>query len=200
MGVRHVASQQMRRRLRFAGVVGLGVAGSVIGLAGVASAAKPLPSLFWTVDPPTLGETHSPNPVSGSTGVSTEISLELATNNDFGSNNAPTGKVTFTDSLGIITGNCKNEAVTPQNLDASYAHCTVTFPTTTTGNDIVTASYGGDPKNGATTGTQTIAFGPPIVTPEVAWPALLPLSAIALGGGALFVSRRRTRKLFRQSS
>ena len=188
------------KRLRFAGVAGLGVAGSVIGLAGVASAAEPLPSLFWTVDPPTLGETHSPNPVSGSTGVSTVKSLELATNNDFGSNNAPTGKVTFTDSLGIITGHCKNEAVTPQNLDASYAHCTVTFPTTTTGNDIVTASYAGDHKNGATTGTQTIAFGPPIVTPEVAWPALLPLSAIALGGGALFVSRRRMRKLTRQSS
>src|SRR5580700_4121396 len=136
MGVRHVASQKMRRCLRFGALAGLGVAGSVIGLAGVASAAQPLPSLFWTVDPPTLGETHSPNPDSGSTGVSTQISLELATNNDFGSNNAPTGKVTFTDSLGIITGHCKNEAVTPQNLDASYAHCTVTFPTTTTGNDI----------------------------------------------------------------
>jgi hypothetical protein len=200
MGVRHVASQKMRRCLRFGVLAGLGVAGSVIGLAGVASAAQPLPSLFWTVDPPTLGETHSPNPVSGSTGVSTQISLELATNNDFGSNNAPTGKVTFTDSLGIITGHCKNEAVTPQNLDASYAHCTVTFPTTTTGNDIVTASYAGDNKNGATTGTETIAFGPPIVTPEVAWPALLPLSTIALGGGALLVSRRRMRKLTRQSS
>jgi hypothetical protein len=199
MGVRHLASQKMRKRLGFAGIAGLGVAGSVIGLAGVASAAQPLPSLFWTVDPPTLGETHSPNPVYRSTGVSTEISLELATNNDFGSNNAPTGKVTFTDSLGIITGHCKNEAVTPQNLDASYAHCTV-FPTTTTGNDIITASYRGDNKNGATTGTQTIAFGPPIVTPEVAWPALLPLSAIALGGGALFVSRRRMRRLTRQSS
>jgi hypothetical protein len=199
MGVRHLATQKMRKRLGFAGIAGLGVAGSVIGLAGVASAAQPLPSLFWTVDPPTHGETHSPNPVSGSTGVSTELSLELATNNDFGSNNAPTGKVTFTDSLGIITGHCKNEAVTPQNLDASYAHCTV-FPTTTTGNDIITASYRGDNKNGATTGTQTIAFGPPIVTPEVAWPALLPLSAIALGGGALFVSRRRMRRLTRQSS
>jgi hypothetical protein len=113
MSVRHVASQTMTRRLRFAGFAGLGVAVSVIGLAGVASAVEPLPSLFWTVDPPTLGETHSPNPVTGSTGVSTEISLELATHNDFGSNNAPTGKVTFTDPLGIITGHRKNEAVTP---------------------------------------------------------------------------------------
>ena len=197
MGVRHVASQRVRKRLRFAGVAGPGVAGLVIGLAGVASAAEPLPTLSWTVDPPTLGETHSPNPVTGSTGVSTQLSLELATNNDFGSNNAPTGTVTFTDSLGIITGHCNNEAVTPQNLDASYAHCTVTFPTTTTDNDIVTASYAGDHKNGATTGTQTISFGPPPVTPEVAWPALLPLSAIALGGGAVFVSRRRMTKLAR---
>jgi hypothetical protein len=195
--VRHVASQRVRKGLRFAGVAGLGLAGLVIGLAGVASAAEPLPTLYWTVDPPTLGETHSPNPVTGSTGVSTQISLELATNNDFGSNNAPTGTVTFTDSLGIITGHCNNEAVTPQNLDASYAHCTVTFPTTTTGNDIVTASYAGDHKNGATTGTQTISFGPPPVLPEVAWPALLPLSAIALGGGAVFVSRRRMTKLAR---
>jgi hypothetical protein len=33
-------------------------------------------------------------------------SLELATNNDFGYNNAPTDTVTFIDSLGIITGHC----------------------------------------------------------------------------------------------
>jgi hypothetical protein len=58
--------------------------------------------------------------------------------------------VTFIDSTGIITGHCNNEAVTPQNLDASYDHCTVTFPTATTTNDIVSGSYGHNHKNGAT--------------------------------------------------
>jgi hypothetical protein len=166
-----------------------------VGLGGVAAAAEPQPTLYWTVDPPTLGETHSPNPVTGTTGVSTQISLELATNNDIGSNNAPTGTVTFTDSLGIITGSCNNEAVTPQNLDASYAYCTVTFPDSTTGNDVVTATYSGDSKNGSTSGTQTISFGPPAATPEIAWPVLLPASGLILGGGIVVLRRRSARRL-----
>jgi hypothetical protein len=194
--VRAKAGRHGRRGLRLGGLAGLGITGLVVGLSGIAAAAEPQPTLYWTVDPPTLGETHSPNPVEGSTGVSTQISLELATNNDFGSNNAPTGTVTFTDSLGVITGNCNNEAVQPQNLDASYAYCTVTFPDTTTGNDVVTATYSGDSNNGATTSTQTISFGPPVGTPEVAWPVLLPAAGLAIGAGAVVVQRRRsTRKI-----
>lgn len=200
MRVRAEAGQHGRTGLRLGALAGLGiaglVAGLVAGLSGVAGAAEPQPTLSWTVDPPTLGETHSPNPVTGSTGVATQISLELAANNDFGSNNAPTGTVTFTDSLGIITGSCNDEAVEPQNLDASYAFCTVTFPDTTTGNDVVTATYSGDPKNGATTGTQTISFGPPTGTPEIAWPVLLPASGLVLGLGAVAVRRRRSTRRF----
>ena len=118
----------------------------------VASAAEPVPTLYWTVDPPTLGQSHSPNPVDGTTGVPTQIALELATNNDLANNPAPTGTVTFSDSLGIITGNCNNAPAQPQDLDASYAYCTVTFPSGTAGDDIVTATYSGDSNNGASHG------------------------------------------------
>jgi hypothetical protein len=180
--------------LRVAGLAGLGLAGLAVAFPSMASAAEPLPTLYWTVDPPTLGQSHSPNPVDGTTGVSTQIALELATNNDFASNPAPTGTVTFTDSLGLVTGNCNNEPAQPQNLDASYAYCTVTFPSGTAGDDVVTATYSGDSKNGATTGTQTISFGPGNGTPEVPVAASLPVIAVAIGGGALIIKRRRMAK------
>jgi hypothetical protein len=189
MGWHHI-----RKSAFFMGLAGFGITGLAVGLPDVASAAQPVPTLYWTVNPPTLGETHSPNPVTGSTGVSTRISLELATNNDLATNPAPTGTVTFTDSLGIIAGTCNKEPAQPQNLDASYAYCTVTFPTGTTGNDVVTASYSGDSKNGATTGTQTISFGPPVGTPDIAWPVLLPVAALAVGGGTVGLQRRRLAK------
>jgi hypothetical protein len=191
--MRHDGSKHLGNRVRLAGVAGVGVAGLILGLPGVTSAAEPAPTLFWTVTPPTLGQTHSPNPVDGTAGVSTQLQLELATNNDVANNPAPTGTVTFSDSMGIVTGNCNNEPAQPQNLDASYAFCTVTFPAGTTGNDVITASYSGDSKNGPTSGTQTINFGPADATPEIAWPDLLPLAALALGGGAVVVTRRRAK-------
>ncbi len=194
MNARDAGKHCVRNGLRVAGLVGLGLAGLAVAFPSVASAAEPVPTLFWTVDPPTLGQSHSPNPVDGTTGVSTQIALELATNNDLANNPAPTGTVTFTDSLGIITGNCNNEPAQPQNLDASYAYCTVTFPAGTTGDDIVTATYLGDSKNGATTGTQTISFGPGDVTPEVPVAASLPIIAVGIGGGALIIKRRRMAK------
>jgi hypothetical protein len=195
MDVGRETRRHLRGGLRLGGLAGLATTGLLVGLSGVVAAAEPQPTLSWTVDPPTMGESHSPNPVTGTTGVSTQISLELATNNDIGSNNAPTGSVTFTDSLGLITGSCNNEAVSPQNLDASYAYCTVTFPTTATGNDVVTATYSGDTKNGSTSGTQTISFGPPAGAPEVAWPVLLPVAGFALGGGVVLLRRRSARRL-----
>lgn len=68
--------------------------------------------------------------------------------------------------LGIITGHCDNAAVSPQNLLLSTANCTITFPASTTGDDVVTASYGGDSKNASASGTETISFGPAAATPE----------------------------------
>jgi hypothetical protein len=191
MTARRGGKHDVRNGLRLAGLAGLGLAGLAVAFPTAASAAEPVPTLYWTVDPPTLGQSHSPNPVDGTTGVSTQIALELATNNDLANNPAPTGTVTFSDSLGIITGNCNNAPAQPQNLDASYAYCTVTFPSGTAGDDIVTATYSGGSNNGATTGTQTISFGPGNGTPEVPVAAALPIIAVAIGGGALSIKRRR---------
>ncbi len=164
------------------------------GLSGVASAAEPSPTLYWTVDPPTLGQTHSPNPVTGETGVPTTITPQLATNNDLANNPAPTGTVTFTDSLGIINGHCNNEPASPYNLDLSTATCTTTFPNSTTGDDVLTATYSGDSKNRSTSGTQSITFlGTP--TPEGASTLLLPASAAVVGLGVLLVVGRRRRRI-----
>ena len=58
----------------------------------------------------------------------------------------------------------------------------------------MTATYLGDSKNGATTGTQTISFGPGDVTPEVPVAASLPIIAVGIGGGALIIKRRRMAK------
>jgi hypothetical protein len=169
-----------------------------LAVSGIASAApQPVPTFFWTVDPPTLGQTHSPNPVDGQTGVPTSIMLQLASNNsNLGSNPAPTGNVTFTDSLGLINSTCSSVPASPQNLLLSTATCTFTFPSTTSTDDVITASYPGDSKNGSGTSTQTISFGPGEGTPEVPLAVLLPLSAGALLGGAYLFHRRLGGSLF----
>ncbi|HEX4433750.1 MAG TPA: hypothetical protein VH012_02905 [Acidimicrobiales bacterium] len=172
-----------------------GAAGSsTVAFSGLASAAPPpVPTFFWTVDPPTLGQTHSPDPVVGTTGVPTSIMLQLATNNGF---NAPTGTVDFTDSLGLFNGSCTGVPVQEFNLALSTSTCTFTFPAATASDDVITASYSGDSENGATSGTQTISFGPGVGTPEVPFALVLPLSAGALLGGAYLFHRRLGGSLF----
>ena len=136
---------------------------------------------------PTLGQSHSPNPVDGTSGLlSTQI--ELATNNDLANNPA----LHRNRHLHRLSGHHhwklqQRTCATPKpGCQLRLLH-----------RDIPSRNHGrrhrdsdlppGDSKNGATTGTQTISFGPGDVTPEVPVAASLRCIAVGIGGGTLIM-------------